>query len=66
MEQIDTVYLILDLIGTFAFAISGAMAAREYGLDLFGVSALALTVVGLFVMFVSAPFLQRDYLLGII
>lgn len=44
MEQIDTIYLILDLIGTFAFAVSGATAAREYGLDLFGVCALAMTV----------------------
>ena len=35
---------ILDLIGTFAFAISGATAARERGLDLFGVTALAFTV----------------------
>ncbi len=32
------------MAGTFAFAISGAVAARERGLDLFGISALAFTV----------------------
>src|SRR5690625_5160873 len=40
----DSIYLTLDLIGTFAFAVSGATAARQYGLDLFGVAALAMTV----------------------
>lgn len=34
----------LDLAGTFAFAISGAVAARDRGLDWFGVVALAFTV----------------------
>jgi len=32
---------LLDLIGTFVFAISGATAARQRGLDLFGVLAIA-------------------------
>lgn len=31
----------LDLIGTFAFAISGAVAARQKNLDLFGIITLA-------------------------
>ncbi|PVY55237.1 MULTISPECIES: trimeric intracellular cation channel family protein [unclassified Simplicispira] len=34
----------LDLTGTFAFAISGAVAARDRGLDWFGVVAIAFTV----------------------
>ena len=44
VEKIDTLYLVLDLIGTFAFAVSGAVAARQYGLDLFGIAFLAMTV----------------------
>lgn len=34
----------LDLAGTFAFAVSGAVAARDRGLDWFGVAAIAFTV----------------------
>lgn len=34
----------LDLAGTFAFAISGAVAARDRGLDWFGVVVIAFTV----------------------
>lgn len=34
----------LDLAGTFAFAISGAVAAKDRGLDWFGVVAVAFTV----------------------
>lgn len=34
----------LDLAGTFAFAISGAVAARDRGLDWFGVIVIAFTV----------------------
>ncbi|MEX8195324.1 trimeric intracellular cation channel family protein [Comamonas guangdongensis] len=34
----------LDLAGTFAFAISGAIAARDRGLDWFGVAVIAFTV----------------------
>ena len=44
MEKLHTFYYILELAGTFAFAISGAVAARERGLDLFGICALAFTV----------------------
>ncbi|WP_118193954.1 trimeric intracellular cation channel family protein [Albibacterium indicum] len=39
----NNIYIILDLIGTFAFAISGAVAARQRGLDVFGIFALAFT-----------------------
>lgn len=34
-------FTLLDLIGTFAFAISGAVAARQKKLDLFGIITLA-------------------------
>ena len=37
-------FTFLDLAGTFAFALSGAVAARERGLDWFGVGVLAFTV----------------------
>ena len=37
-------FTFLDLAGTFAFAISGAAAARARGLDWFGVFAIAFTV----------------------
>ena len=37
-------FTFLDLAGTFAFALSGAAAARERGLDWFGVLVLAFTV----------------------
>lgn len=38
------VYTFLDLIGTFAFAISGAVAARQRRLDLFGIASIAFMV----------------------
>ncbi|MFT4069977.1 trimeric intracellular cation channel family protein [Paraburkholderia sp.] len=38
------VYTFFDLIGTFTFAISGAVAARQRRLDLFGIAAVAFTV----------------------
>lgn len=44
MEKLHSLYYFLDLAGTFAFAISGATAARQRNLDLFGISALAFTV----------------------
>jgi len=44
MEKLHTLYYILDLAGTFAFAISGATAARQRNLDLFGICAIAFTV----------------------
>jgi len=39
-----TLFLLLDLIGTFAFAISGALAAKQRNLDLFGVVVIAFVV----------------------
>lgn len=40
-------YVLVDLLGTFAFAVSGAAAGREKQLDLFGVYAVAfLTACG--------------------
>src|SRR5690606_10421194 len=44
MENLHTLYYFLDLAGAFAFAISGAAAARQKGLDLFGICAVAFTV----------------------
>jgi uncharacterized membrane protein YeiH len=37
-------FTFLDLAGTFAFAISGAVAAKQRGLDTFGVLVIAFTV----------------------
>ena len=37
-------FTVLDLAGTFAFAISGAVAARQRGLDWFGILVIAFTV----------------------
>ena len=44
MEKLHSLYYYLDLAGTFAFAISGATAARQRNLDLFGICAIAFTV----------------------
>src|SRR5687767_5933091 len=44
MEKLHSLYIFLDLAGTFAFAISGAVAAKQRGLDLFGICAIAFTV----------------------
>jgi len=44
MEKIHSFYYFLDLAGTFAFAISGATAARQRNMDLFGICAMAFTV----------------------
>jgi uncharacterized membrane protein YeiH len=41
MGKLHAFYYFLDLAGTFAFAISGATAARQRGLDLFGICAVA-------------------------
>ncbi|MFL9959976.1 trimeric intracellular cation channel family protein [Paraburkholderia sediminicola] len=38
------VYQVLDLVGTFVFAISGAVAARQRRLDLFGILSVAFVV----------------------
>ena len=39
--QVSTVVLVLDLCGTFVFAISGAVAAIRHKLDIFGVLVLS-------------------------
>jgi uncharacterized membrane protein YeiH len=44
MDKLHWLYDLLDLAGTFAFAISGAVAAKQRGLDLFGICAIAFTV----------------------
>jgi uncharacterized membrane protein YeiH len=50
--------LVLNLVGTFAFGISGGLAAVRHGLDVFGAVVLA-SVVGL------AGGIMRDVLIGI-
>lgn len=42
--NLSTVYSVIDLAGTFAFAMSGAVAARNKGLDVFGIMVVAFTV----------------------
>lgn len=44
VKELPTIYYFLDIAGTFAFAISGATAAKQRNLDLFGVLAIAFTV----------------------
>lgn len=44
MDNLHSLYTLLDLGGTFAFAISGATVARQRGLDLFGICAVAFVV----------------------
>jgi uncharacterized membrane protein YeiH len=53
----ETLLLVLDLIGTFVFALSGATAGVKRGLDLFGVFVLS---------FVAGNFggITRDILIG--
>jgi len=44
MDKLHSLYIFLDLAGTFVFAISGATAARQRNLDLFGICAIAYVV----------------------
>lgn len=44
MDKLHSLYNFLDLAGTFVFAISGAVAAKQQRLDLFGICAIAFTV----------------------
>ena len=57
MIRADTFVLILDLVGTFVFAISGAAAAVNRRLDIFGILVLS---------FVAGNFggITRDVLIG--
>lgn len=38
------IYSVLDLLGTFAFGVSGAVAARQQRLDLFGIVTITFLV----------------------
>ena len=44
MNYLQSLYTFIDLAGTFAFAISGAVAAKDKGLDVFGILVVAFTV----------------------
>ncbi|MFT3747068.1 MAG: trimeric intracellular cation channel family protein [Agriterribacter sp.] len=44
MDKLHSLYTFIDLAGTFAFAISGAVAAKQKGLDVFGILVVAFTV----------------------
>jgi len=44
MEKLHPLYNFLDLADTFVFAISGVAAAKQRGLGLFGICAIAFTV----------------------
>jgi uncharacterized membrane protein YeiH len=44
MDKLHSLFYFLDLAGTFVFAISGATAAKQRGMDLFGIFAIAFTV----------------------
>ena len=57
MPNLDTLVLVLDLCGTFVFALSGATAAVRRRLDLFGVLVLS------FVAAISGG-IARDILIG--
>ncbi len=44
LVDLNAVYTFIDLAGTFAFAMSGAVAARNKGLDVLGIMVVAFTV----------------------
>jgi uncharacterized membrane protein YeiH len=54
---VDTLLLVLDLVGTFVFALSGAIAGVKHRLDLFGVLVLAYAAG-------NAGGITRDVLIG--
>lgn len=55
----ELILLVLDLLGTFVFALSGGMAAVRYRLDLFGVLVLSFAAA-------TAGGIARDVLIGAI
>ena len=55
--QVSTVVLVLDLCGTFVFALSGAMAGIKHKLDLFGVLVLSFAAA-------NGGGITRDLLIG--
>ena len=46
MEVSEYLFLALELLGTVAFALSGAMVAVERRTDLFGVVVLGVVILG--------------------
>jgi uncharacterized membrane protein YeiH len=56
-RALHTLLLVLDLFGTFVFALSGALVAVRRGLDLFGVLVLSFAAS-------SAGGIARDLLIG--
>jgi uncharacterized membrane protein YeiH len=56
-RALSTLLLVLDLFGTFVFALSGALVAVRRGLDLFGVLVLSFAAS-------SAGGIARDLLIG--
>ena len=59
MEKLLSLYIFLDLAGTIAFAISGAVAAKQRGLDLFGICAISFMVA-------CGGGIMRDLCIGVI
>ncbi|HVZ57236.1 MAG TPA: trimeric intracellular cation channel family protein [Chitinophagaceae bacterium] len=59
MNSAGSIYTILDLLGTFVFALSGAVAARQKHLDVFGVFSVAFTVA-------CGGGIVRDLCLGVV
>jgi hypothetical protein len=53
----DMLLLVLDLAGTFVFALSGAVAGIKHGLDLFGILVLSFAAG-------NAGGIARDLLIG--
>src|SRR6476469_4325688 len=43
INTVNNIYTFLDLVGTFIFALSGAVAAKQKGLDIFGIFSIAFT-----------------------
>lgn len=56
-EQVRTIVLVLDLCGTFVFALSGAVAAIKHRFDLFGVLVLSFAAA-------NVGGITRDLLIG--
>ncbi len=54
---VDTLILVIDLVGTFVFALSGAAAGLKHRLDLFGVLVLSYVAA-------TAGGVARDLLIG--
>ena len=54
----ETLLLVLDLVGTFVFALSGAMAGVRHRLDLFGVLVLSFAAA-------NTGGITRDLLIGV-